>query len=182
MLRFLLFLAFLFPLPGYAQNELIYEVSSGTIRFSSDAPQELIRASSSRLKGILNLSNKTFAFKIDIATFAGFNNPLQREHFNENYMESNIFPAATYKGKIIEDVDLQKDGRYEVRAKGKLNIHGVEQERIIRVWLTVRKKKIIAKAEFYVLLTDHNIKIPRVVNEKLSPEIQVSLTANLQEK
>ncbi len=179
MLRIFFVLALLMPMVAIAQND-IYEVKSGEIHFFSEAPQELISASSKSLKGFLDVRRKTFAFKIDIASFLGFNNQLQRGHFNENYMESSIYPAATYKGKIIEDIDFSKDGSYDVRTKGKLNIHGVEQERIIKVVLTIKKGKLTASSNFVVLLTDHNIKIPRVVNDKLSPEIKVTLDATLQ--
>jgi hypothetical protein len=101
--RLLIYTMLMMPLVLRAQTG-IYEVRSGEIHFSSEAPQELISASSKKLKGALDTRNRTFAFKIDIATFVGFNNPLQRDHFNENYMESNIYPAASYKGKIIEDM------------------------------------------------------------------------------
>lgn len=158
----------------------IYEVRSGDIHFFSEAPQELISASSGALKGFLDISRKTFAFKVDIISFMGFNNQLQRGHFNENYMESNLYPSATYKGKIIEDIDFGREGTYELRAKGKLNIHGVEQERIIKLILTIRKGKLYVNSSFVVLLTDHNIKIPRVVTDKLSPEIKVAVTAVMQ--
>ncbi|WP_205529338.1 YceI family protein [Taibaiella koreensis] len=179
ILRILSCLMLCLPLAGYGQTD-IYEVKAGEIHFFSEAPKELISASSKKLKGFLDLRHKTFAFKLDISSFVGFNNPLQRGHFNENYMESNVYPAATFKGKIIEDVDFEKEGSAEVRAKGKLMIHGVEQERIIKVQLTVKKARILAKSDFAVLLTDHNIKIPRVVNDKLSPEIKVAVEAILQ--
>ena len=179
MFRIFLLLAWLMPVMAVAQTE-IYEVKSGEIHFFSEAPQELISASSKGLRGFLDIRRKTFAFKIDIASFVGFNNQLQRGHFNENYMESNVYPAATYKGKIIEDIDFGKDGNYDIRTKGKLFIHGVEQERIIKVSLTVKKGKLLAKSNFTVLLTDHNIKIPRVVTDKLSPEIKVRVEAALQ--
>jgi hypothetical protein len=163
--------------PAGAQN--IYEMRKGNISFHSDAPQELIRASSDKLQGIFDLSKKTFAFRIDIASFIGFNSPLQREHFNENYMETTIFPQAVFVGKIIEDTDLGKDGEYSVRSKGKLKIHGIERERIINARVTVAGKKITVKSDFIVLLADHDIKIPRVVYDKLSPEINVSVNAQL---
>jgi polyisoprenoid-binding protein YceI len=95
-------------------------------------------------------------------------------------MESNLYQTASFRGKIIEDVDFSKDGNYNIRAKGKLNIHGVEQERIIKVALIIKKGKPSFKSDFTVMLTDHNIKIPRVVSDKLSPEIKVSVTASLQ--
>lgn len=177
-----LFLSILLLLSGgFCSGQAnIYEVKNGDIHFFSEAPRELISASSKELQGALDINKKTFAFKIRIASFVGFNNPLQRGHFNENYMESSLYQTATYKGKIIEDIQFAKDGTYEIRAKGKLNIHGVEQERIIKVVLTIKKGKVSLKSDFTVMLTDHNIKIPRVVSDKLSPEIKVTVTANLQ--
>ncbi len=157
----------------------VYEVKNGTVRFNSEAPQELIHASSDQLAGIIDPVKKTFAFRVSIASFMGFNSPLQREHFNENYMESSLYPEAFFRGKIIEDVDLTADGEYHVRTKGKLKIHGLEQERIIRAIVTTRDGKMSVRSDFEVFLADYNIKIPRVVNEKLSPKIDVSVTATL---
>lgn len=180
MLR--LFICLLIVLPcikGFGQTN-IYEVKTGEVHFFSEAPKELISASSKQIKGALDTKKKTFAFRIDISSFVGFNNALQRGHFNENYMESNLYPTATYKGKIIEDIEFGKDGVYEIRAKGKLTIHGVEQERIIKVLLTIKKGKVTIASKFTVMLTDHNIKIPRVVSDKLSPQIKVTVSASMQ--
>lgn len=165
-----------------ASSQQLYETSAGSIRFYSEAPQELIRASSQQLKGIIELKKRTFFFKVDITSFLGFNSPLQREHFNENYMESARFPNATYSGKIIEDIDLSTDGVYDVRVKGKMNIHGLERERIVKSQIIVKKGKINIASDFVVSLADHDINIPRVVYEKLAPDINVSVNATLAPK
>lgn len=171
-----LLLCFFYTITASAQ---LYEVSEGTINFHSNAPQELIHARSKELRGVIDLSRKTFAFRIRMITFQGFNSPLQREHFNENYMESARYPEATFSGKIIEDADLAKDGEYDVRAKGKFNVHGLEQERIINAHVTLKKGIMSIASDFSVMLADHDIKIPRVVYDKLAPEIKVSLSASL---
>ena len=168
--------------PRLAAQEHIYELGRGSIQFHSDAPQELIRASSDQLTGIVDIEKKSFVFRISIASFLGFNSPLQREHFNENYMETDIYPTAMFSGKIIEDVDFSKDGEFEVRAKGKLVIHGIAQQRIIKCHVSCKKGKVKVESDFIVLLADHNIKIPRIVYDKLSPEIQVSMIATLMPK
>jgi polyisoprenoid-binding protein YceI len=160
----------------------VFEVKNGTILFHSSAELELIKASSDQLKGLVDTDKKNFAFKISMNSFRGFNSPLQREHFNENYVESGKFPDASFSGKIIEDDDLTKDGTYTIRAKGLLTVHGVSQERIIRSSVTVRQGKIKLNSIFTVMLTDHNIKIPRIVSEKLSSEIKVEIQAELEEK
>jgi polyisoprenoid-binding protein YceI len=160
----------------------MYAVSVGTITFRSDAPLELVKASSSQLKGIFDAEKKQFAFSLNVNTFKGFNSPLQQEHFNENYLESNKYPRASFEGKIIEDIDLKKNGFYNIRAKGNLTVHGVTQERIIKCELTIKNKVVSVKSNFTVLLADHNITIPKVVHEKLASEIKVEVKADLIEK
>jgi hypothetical protein len=166
----------------YADTPGIYSTENGTVAFSSEAAQELINASSHNLRGLIDTGNRTFAFRIQIRSFVGFNNGLQREHFNENYLESDKYPEAVFKGKIIEQVDLTKDGKYTIRAKGILGIHGVDQERIIKCEVDVQKEMIHVESKFTVLLTDHDIKVPKVVHEKIASEIRVELHADFKKK
>jgi len=163
-----------------SQPVTIYHTTSGRIDFRSDAPLEIIRASSNDLLGVLDISKNNFSFKVVIRSFEGFNSPLQKEHFNENYLESDKYPEASFKGKIIEDADLTVDGTYEVRAKGNLTIHNVMQERIIKCAVTVKNKIITIHSSFTVLLSEHNIPIPKVVYQKLANEIKVEVTATLE--
>ncbi len=174
-----IFLAASCFLASHPANAQVYGTDKGSISFSSDAPLELIKASGNEMKGRFDVSKKLFAFSIKITSFTGFNSPLQREHFNENYMESVQYPNASFSGRIIEDIDFSKDGTYEVRAKGNLTIHGVTQERIIKCDLLVKEGKINVKANFTVLLAEHNILIPKVVHEKLASEIKVEVKADL---
>ena len=157
----------------------LFAVSKGTIIFWSDAPLELIKASSNQLKGIFNAAQKQFAFTLNVNTFKGFNSPLQQEHFNENYLESTKYPRASFEGKIIEDIDLKRDGLYSIRAKGNLTIHGVSQERILKCELTIKNNVVTVKSNFTVMLADHNITIPKVVHEKLASQIKVEVKADL---
>lgn len=161
---------------------IIFNVSNGSISFRSNAALELIKANSNELKGVVDVAKKQFAFKVRIASFNGFNSPLQKEHFNENYMESNTYPYAGFEGKIIEDIDLSTDGTYNVRAKGNLSIHGVTQERIIKSELVVKNEIVYLKSNFSVLLSDHNVTIPKVVHEKLASEIFIEVKATLVSK
>jgi len=162
-----------------AMPATVYKVTKGSIAFNSDAPMELIKASSNELAGLFDTNTKKFAFRIKVNSFEGFNSALQKEHFNENYMESNKFPYASFDGKVIEDIDYSKPGTYNVRAKGNLSVHGVIQERILKVDITVKQQGVSVKSNFTVLLADHNITIPKVVHEKLASEIKVEVKAEL---
>ena len=181
-LRITLLIAFIGTvLQGHSQDQ-IFQIVSGKIHFKSDAPLELIEASSNDLKGLINFSSGSFAFSVPVSSFEGFNSSLQREHFNENYMESETYPNATFTGKIIETVDLTKEGEITIRAKGKLNIHGIEQERIIRSTLGIQGNKLTIKSTFTVLLQEHNITIPKVVQQKIAEEIYVTIEAAAKQK
>jgi polyisoprenoid-binding protein YceI len=169
----------IFMLLPTAFSQQIYLTKSGTASFVSDAPLEVIRASTNELQGAINLDDRTFAFVIDNKSFKGFNSPLQQEHFYENYMQVQDYPTSSFNGKIIEKIDLNSNAEQEVRAKGILNIHGVEQERIIKGTIQKSGDQFIIKADFTVPLEDHNIKIPKVVYQKIAEVINVTVEATL---
>lgn len=167
---------------SFTGNLVVFKITKGDINFTSEAPLEIIKASSNEVKGVIETEKKQFAFSVKIKSFKGFNSGLQRDHFNENYLESDKFPDATFTGKIIEDVEFSKNTSLTVRAKGILNIHGVPQERIIKSDILINNGIISIKSNFTVLLADHNIPIPKVVHEKLASEIKVEINAELKER
>lgn len=159
-----------------------YLCKDGYTAFTSEAPLELIKAQTNKTSGGIDATTKSVAFSIVIESFNGFNGGLQKEHFLENYMESDKYKVATFKGKIIEDIDFKKNGVYTVRAKGTFNIHGVEKEKIIKTKITIKDKELLVETSFEVPLEDHNIKIPKVVNQKIASIIKVDVKVNLKSK
>ena len=79
----LLCLLFFFSFNSQAQESELLICREGYVHFKSDAPLELIQASSRELAGVINCENLTFAYTIPINSFEGFNSPLQKEHFRE---------------------------------------------------------------------------------------------------
>ncbi|MDQ2657922.1 MAG: YceI family protein [Bacteroidota bacterium] len=156
-----------------------FSITSSQMAFTSNAELELIKAASGKVQGLIDPGSNQFAFTVDIKTFQGFNSALQREHFNEKYMESEKFPRARFSGKIIEPIDLSTDGTYEVRAKGELDIHGQKQTRIIKSRITVSNGIINLESHFFVPLADHDISIPTIVSQKIATEIEVEFKATL---
>ncbi len=161
-------------------NAQIFKSTLSSVHFTSDAPLELIEAQSEKLLGIINSENNTFAFKIEMKSFEGFNSALQRTHFNENYLQTLEFPYATFSGKIIEKLDYNKNGEYKIRAKGQLVIHGVSQERIIKSNVQIKDQQIFIQSDFSILLKEHNISIPKIVYQKIAEEIQVKVNSTLE--
>jgi hypothetical protein len=61
-----------------------------------------------------------------------------------------------------------------------MNVKGINRERLIKSVVDVKPNSIKITSEFTVLLDDYSIRIPRVVNQKIAPEIQITLSANLE--
>src|SRR5882757_10567925 len=122
----------LFILSGFTvQAQKKFTIDKGEISITSNAKLELINAASKKIHGRIDPATGQFAFIVKIQSFEGFNSRLQKEHFNENFMEADKFFEATFAGKIIEPIDFTVDGTYDVRAKGNLVIHGKKQARIV---------------------------------------------------
>lgn len=175
----LLFLFLIFAFYSTVQSQTIWKNEKGQLFFVSDAPLEIIKAQSNSLKGVIYQEKQEFAFSLDLKTLNGFNSPLQKEHFHENYMETNKYPLVIFKGKVIEKIDFSKNGKHPVRAKGWLELHGVKQERIIKGELEIKDNRLIISANFSVLLAEYNIAIPKIVNQKISEEINVKMKIEL---
>ncbi len=148
------------------------------IAFFSETPMENISAESTTGTSMWAFSNDSIAFKVTISTFK-FQNSLMEEHFNENYMESDKFPNASFKGKVTPHVDPTKPGTYKVSATGWLDVHGVKKLRTIDGTLIVNADGTLnLKSTFDIKLVDHKIEVPSMVGNKIAETIQVKLNVD----
>jgi polyisoprenoid-binding protein YceI len=107
-----------------------------------------------------------------------FEKALMQEHFNENYMESNTFPKAEFKGKLtgVSADQLKKAGTYDAVVTGDLTIHGMTKPVTAKGTVTVDAAGAIkASSDFAVKPEDHGIKIPGVVRQNIAQEITVKV-------
>ena len=154
-------------------GQKFWQTSTGKIDFFSKTPVEDIEAHSKAVGAIVNTETGQLVFKVPIRTFR-FPNGLMEEHFNENYMESEKFPDGTFSGKIEPLIDFTKEGVYNVKAKGKLKIHGVEVEREFTGTIRVNGSETATlESEMEITLADHDIKRPSLVFVKIAEKIAV---------
>jgi len=172
-------ITFLLSLIIFPAGAQIYITNNGQAEFTSDAPLELITAKSDGLSGAINIDDNQFAFRIANKSFIGFNSALQQEHFYENYIETDKYKYSNFQGKIIEKIDLSIKDPQEVRAKGILSIHGIDQERIVKASVLVDDSRLLVECHFTVPLEDHDIRIPNVVYQKIAEIIDVTVSAEL---
>lgn len=178
-----LFLSFIlaFNVAVAQQPDTQYFCKDGYVHFFSSSPIEDIEAKNNAVVAVYNVTKNEVGAKISIKSFA-FKDKLMEEHFNENYLETDKYPFATLIGKIVEPIDLTKDGTYTATVKATLEIHGVKQARDIKCTLTVKGEQIIVKSNFEVKLVDHKIKIPKMVVMNIAEVIKVDLLFTLNKK
>lgn len=164
----------------YAQK---YMTRTGKISFYSPTPLETIEAINNETASAFNSNTGDFVFQVPIKSFK-FDRALMEEHFNENYMESDKYPRAEYKGKVtdVANVNFSKDGTYKVTSEGKLMIHGVTKDVKIPGAIIVKGNTITINSKFMIKPADYNILIPKVVENKIAKEIEVTVNNILDKK
>lgn len=158
-----------------AQN---YVGKSLKVTIFSSTPVEDIKAASNSASAVFVLPKQELAVQIPMKSLE-FDKKLMQEHFNENYMESDKYPMAKFKGTIEPQIDFTKDGDYPVTVKGVLNIHGIDQNRTISGKINVKGSVITISSSFEVACKDHQIKIPRLVFAKIAEVIKVTIQGPL---
>jgi polyisoprenoid-binding protein YceI len=176
MKKTLLFLALMLAsVAGFAQQ---FITRSARVSFFSETPFENIEAINNEAAAVLDAGTGAIQVIVPIKSFK-FEKALMQEHFNENYLESDRYPKAEFKGRIenIGAVNFRKDGRYPVVASGKLTIHGVTREVKTPGIIVVKGGLPAAEASFMLRCADYKVKIPSVVSQKIAEQIKVSISA-----
>lgn len=161
-------------LPKAENVKSVFITKSAELTLFSEAPMENIEAVSKNAYGVVNMDNGEIQFGVSIRSFR-FRKSLMQEHFNENYMESDKFPAAKFKGKLESPPDVSKDGEYQVTATGDLEVHGITKRRSISGTIRVSNGKLEIISAFDVKCQDHNIKIPSIVFKNIAETIRITL-------
>lgn len=164
-------------------NAQKFYTKNGSISFFSKASLENIHAENNQVMSVLNTENGDLQFSVLIKSF-NFEKALMQEHFNENYLESDKYPKATFKGSISEigKVSFLKDGVYNVVTAGDLSLHGVTKKITAPGTITIKGGKISATSKFQIKLADYNVSIPKLVKDNIAESVDVTVTTNLDQK
>lgn len=156
---------------------------NGTVSFFSKAPLENISAGNNQVMSVLVLTSGDIQFSVLIKSFH-FKKSLMEEHFNENYMESNKYPKAIFKGKIVDlsKVNFTADGNYTVQVTGDLTIHGVTNKVTTAGTITVQSGIISASSTFRIKLADYRISIPGIVKDNISETVDITASCKYDQK
>lgn len=170
----LLSIAILFSVNTIAQTK--YYTKAGTISFYSKSAMENIEATNNKVVSIWDVGTGQIEFAVLMKGFE-FEKALMQEHFNENYVESDKYPKAVFKGTIenSKTISLTTDNLITVKVNGTLTMHGVTNPVNTTAIITIKKGIIGASSNFTIALADYKITIPSIVADKISKAIAIAV-------
>ena len=153
-----------------------FYTDKGVTKFDgSKAAFEPIKASNNNTVSIIDSSNGQIAAVILISEF-DFRLGLMQEHFNENYLESNVYPKSTFEGQIKNFNVLNLNENVMIHEiTGNLTIKGVAKKISTIAEISKLDNKIKIKSDFSIMLSDFGVKIPKIVFKKIDEEVKISL-------
>lgn len=155
-----------------------YETRNGKVSFSSKTPIEEIYSENNQVSSILKIDGaKTIVAVNVMMRLFRFEKALMEEHFNEKYVHSEKYPSARFIGNIEGNLDLKEPGLYKtVPVKGSLTFHGVTKPLNLLADIEVKpNKEVNASASFKINPEDYNVEIPKLVTNKISKEITITV-------
>ena len=181
MKYFLLLFILIFSLQNLFSQQ--FYTDKGVTRFDgSKAAFEPIKANNNNTVSIIDSSTGQIAAVILIREF-DFRLGLMQEHFNENYLESNVYPKSTFEGQIknFNLKELNQDFK-EYVIEGVLTIKGVNNNILTKAKIRKIDEKIELSSGFSVMLSDYKVKIPKIVFKKIDEEVKINLNFVYDEK
>lgn len=175
------FACMLFWMSSNAFAQTKYFTRDGSVSFFSKAAVEDIEAVNRKVTCVVDPATGQMEFTMLIRAFE-FEKELMKEHFNENYMESEKFPKSTFKGTIenASAIKWNVDGTYPVKVTGKMTIHGVTRDISTAGSFTVKGGKLSGKSEFMVALSDYDVKVEKAYASKIADKIKVSVNVQME--
>jgi hypothetical protein len=170
-------LALIATISGLTQQS--YITREGIISFYSSAPLEDIEAVNNRVHAILDNATGEVAIRLRIEDFQ-FDRALMQRHFNENFMESDIYPEARFAGRIRNFKEFPAaTTTVQVEVEGHLTIHGVTNPVVISVTINQRGPHLVCDATFPVAVADYDIRIPRLFIRNIAEVVEVTAAFRL---
>jgi hypothetical protein len=167
-----------FSFANFNENEHQFIARQGQVTFFSYTSVENIEAKNNQVLSILDVEKQEIAISMLMRAFV-FKKDLMYEHFNESYIESDLYPKANFEGKII-DFEATKKGNQTKIIRGTLTIHGISKKIDIKSTIKNNDGDYIISGEFDVSVNDFKIKIPPILASNIAKTISIQFNFQYQ--
>lgn len=169
---------FLFSTLGFAQMPEKVITSQGQVSFFSYTSVENIKAENNQVLSIVDLTNGSIAISMLMNTFV-FEKALMKEHFNESYIESDLYPTATFEG-AIDNFDPDTNGKQIKIVNGEFVMHGITKQLDIKIAIENTNGQYKISGTFETLVEDYDINIPPLLAGNIAKSIEVNFNFEYQ--
>lgn len=152
-----------------ADAQKVFATRNGQIGFSAPSDEDVKAVNNEVTSRVAD--NGQITFSLLIKGFK-FKYAEMQEHFNDQYLESQRFPRADFRGNILnlKEVNFSKNGTYKLTVKGDLTMHGVTKNITTNGTLEVKDGKLVISARFSLLMKDFNVDASSIT-EKVSVDL-----------
>lgn len=170
----------------YATEYNVDKSQKNIVKFISDAPIEDFEGITELIDGYVYwegddmLNDNQVYFEVDLNTIdTGIG--LRNRHMRENYLETDKFRYATFKGKFT-NIKKLSEGEYDVEVLGSMSIHGVTRQQVIKGKIIKSQNRLRIKSQFNISLPDYKIEIPKFMFLKINEVMDMRLDFFMKEK
>lgn len=176
MKKFLILFCFLLFTFQEIKCQSIYFTRHGKIEFISSAPLQTISSINEHVSSFIDLDKRTLVFRVPVRAFQ-FKRGLMHRQFNSKFMETDQYPEAVFRGKVLENypVELTSEGSSEILVRGDLTIHGITHEIKVQGNINISDQKVTADARFTVNIEDYGIVVPNMLSENIARKVVIKV-------
>ncbi|MBQ4819417.1 YceI family protein [Aquimarina sp. MMG016] len=171
MNKIIILILLLITITGFDTTSDQFMTRQGQVSFFSYTSVENIEAKNNQVLSIIDFAKGEIAVSMLMNAFV-FKKSLMHEHFNESYIESDLYPKATFEGKII-DFEPLATGVQTKMVKGNLTIHGITKEVEIKTTIENTNGTYRLIGDFEATVKDFDIKIPPVLAPNIAKTISI---------
>ncbi|MEM6687380.1 MAG: YceI family protein [Bacteroidota bacterium] len=155
----------------FSQNAEFIE-RQGQVTFFSYTSVENIQATNNQVLSLFNPNTQEVAVSILMRAFV-FKKSLMHEHFNESYIESDLYPKATFNGKI-SDFTIADTAPQTRIIKGDFTLKDRTKPIEVKATITKTNEGYTIEGTLDIMIDDYNIKVPPLLSPNISKKIEVT--------
>ena len=170
MRRYLPVTLFLLAISVHLQAQVL-TFDHGKVEFHTSSIMSDIEATSKEIEVNLDIQTGVFDLRIPIESFE-FEYEMMQEHFNEEYIESHLYPDATFTGKITQDISEIQEAM-EVDVSGDMTIHGITQPTSFKATVSKKDGFTKVKCTFPIVFKDFKVEEPSILTKSVAKDVEV---------
>jgi polyisoprenoid-binding protein YceI len=155
---------------GVSQNAEYIE-RQGEVTFFSYTSVENIQAKNTQTLSLFNTKTQEIAVQILMRAFV-FQKSLMHEHFNESYIESDLYPKATFEGKI-ENFNANELSQTKL-IKGIFTLRNISKPVALKAKISKIDDNFAIEGALDVFIDDYSINVPALLSPNISKKIEVT--------